>query len=277
MRNINERIQEVYRKSAVIKTKRRKKINTAILLALPLCLCAVISTALLLPKITEYDYNDNEAVSDSAGAIASATVEVSDLSGEFYQKVAKDRNAYQVHDYIKSVLEPTKDVNKGSSAKPQDSDLASDVYKITVTIDGDTQYEYIYDFKTLKFQGQSVAVTEQQEKVLNGMLGIANPNGEQVRFATCGNTETTIYLEDGRKYSFIGGDSVYLTNLLISLEYSEQKVSDDTAHYRVDTEFQTGYLLSKTYARLGNAQADFDEQERKMVAEILEKADKEAI
>lgn len=276
MRNIDERIEEVYRKSAVIKSRRRKHINRAIILAIPLCVCITLSTAYLLPKTTEYDYNDNDAVSDSAGVIASATVEVSDLSGEFYQQVAKDRNAYQVHDYIKSVLEPAQDVNKGTSSN-QDSDKKQDIYKITVTIDGDTEYEYIYDFTTLKFQGQSVTVTKQQEKVLNGMFGIANPNGEQVRFATCGNTETTIYLEDGRKYSFIGGDSVYLTNLLISLEYSEQELSDDTPQYKVDTEFQTGYLLSKTYARFGNAQANFDKDVQSKVAEILQKAEMEAI
>jgi hypothetical protein len=109
------------------------------------------------------------------------------------------------------------------------------------------------------------------------MLGIANPNGEYTPYATCGNTETTIYLEDGRKYSFIGGDSVYLTNLLISLDYSEQELSDDTPQYKVDTEFQTGYLLSKTYARLGNAQANFDKDVQSKVAEILQKAEMEAI
>lgn len=72
----------------------------------------------------------------------------------------------------------------------------------------------------------------------------------------CGNTVTTVHL-DGQDYSFWGGDSVTLTNILINLAYDPGQMCRCLPEFTVDTEFGSGYgvNLTESYARCESGQA----------------------
>ena len=72
----------------------------------------------------------------------------------------------------------------------------------------------------------------------------------------CGNTVTTVHL-GGQDYSFWGGDSVTLTDILISLAYDPSQVCRCLPEFTVDTEFGSGYgvNLAQSYARCESGQA----------------------
>ena len=86
----------------------------------------------------------------------------------------------------------------------------------------------------------------------------------------CGNTVTTVY-HDGQEYSFMGSDSVALTDLLINLEYDPLKVCKCLPEYTVDTEFGGGYgiSLSGGYARCENGQTDLTREQVELAREIM--------
>lgn len=74
----------------------------------------------------------------------------------------------------------------------------------------------------------------------------------------CGNTQTTIYFDDDKKYTFMYGESVTMTDILINLDYDKSKLCKCLPEYTVDTEFGTGYGINLTagYARCDKGQAD---------------------
>lgn len=86
----------------------------------------------------------------------------------------------------------------------------------------------------------------------------------------CGNTVTTIYI-DGEEYSFWGGYSVYLSDLLLNLDYDQNKVCRCLTEYTVDTEFGMGYglNLSEFYARCEKGQADLTAGQVERIREII--------
>jgi len=89
----------------------------------------------------------------------------------------------------------------------------------------------------------------------------------------CGNTQTTIYFEDGYKYTFEGGNSVTLTDILINLKYDPMKVCKCLPEYKVDTEFGTDYGISLGedggYARCDKGQADLTKEQNEKIASII--------
>ncbi|MBQ8605518.1 MAG: serpin family protein [Clostridia bacterium] len=95
---------------------------------------------------------------------------------------------------------------------------------------------------------------------------------------TCGNTETKLYLGDGineeqKIYTFEGGDSVWLSQLLADLEYSPDKLCKCLPEIKVDTEYKTGYGISlgeTPYARCDEGQADLTKEQAKRIAQIIE-------
>ena len=72
----------------------------------------------------------------------------------------------------------------------------------------------------------------------------------------CGNTITKVTL-DGETYSFWGGDSVTLTDIVINLDYDPDSICRCRPEFTVDTEFGSGYgvNLSNTYVRCDAGQA----------------------
>ncbi len=87
----------------------------------------------------------------------------------------------------------------------------------------------------------------------------------------CGNTQTTIYFDDDTKYTFMYGESVTMTDILINLEYDKNKFCNCSPEYTVDTEFGTGYGINLTegYARSTKGQADLTQEQIDELKEII--------
>lgn len=91
----------------------------------------------------------------------------------------------------------------------------------------------------------------------------------------CGNTQTTLYIGDA-SYTFMYGNSVTLTDMLIRLDYRQNKVCRCMAEYRIDTEFECGYEINLTqgFARCEKGQADLTKEQIDVIARIIEWAEK---
>ena len=86
----------------------------------------------------------------------------------------------------------------------------------------------------------------------------------------CGNTMTAVRCGD-KECSFMGGNSVYITDLLLNLDYDPKKVCKCLPEYTVDTEFYQGYgvNLSGGYARCDKGQAELTGEQVDKLREIL--------
>ena len=87
----------------------------------------------------------------------------------------------------------------------------------------------------------------------------------------CGNTITTIHL-DGREYSFMGSDSVNLTDIVINLKYDPMKICRCTPEFTVTTETGTTYGVNLTqgYTRCEEGQADLTLDQIERIQGILD-------
>ena len=87
----------------------------------------------------------------------------------------------------------------------------------------------------------------------------------------CGNTQTTIYFDDDTSYTFMGGESVTMTDILINLDYDKSKLCKCLPEYTVETEFGTGYGINLTsgYARCDNGQADLTQEQIDKLKDII--------
>ena len=87
----------------------------------------------------------------------------------------------------------------------------------------------------------------------------------------CGNTMTTIVL-DGKEYTFMGSDSVNLTDILINLEYDIEKACDCVSEFSVCTEDGRRFRLNlyEGFARCEDGQADLTEEQIERIREILD-------
>ena len=96
--------------------------------------------------------------------------------------------------------------------------------------------------------------------------------------AYCGNTITKIYFEDGKSYEFWGGESVTITDILINLQYDENKLCKCLPEYTVDTEFGTGYGINLTagYVRCAEGQADLTKEQIDKLKDIVKWANEKA-
>lgn len=91
----------------------------------------------------------------------------------------------------------------------------------------------------------------------------------------CGNTQTTLYIGD-KKYTFMYGHSVTLTDILLNLDYDPMRVCRCLPEYTVDTEFGTGYgiHLTQGYARCEKGQADLTQEQIDTIAGIIQWAER---
>ena len=87
----------------------------------------------------------------------------------------------------------------------------------------------------------------------------------------CGNTQTTVHIA-GEEFTFWGGHSVTLTDILINLDYDPMKVCRCRPEFSVDTEFGAGYGINLTagYARCEKGQADLTVEQIKAIQKILD-------
>lgn len=88
----------------------------------------------------------------------------------------------------------------------------------------------------------------------------------------CGNTVTKVTL-DGEEYSFWGGDSVTLTDIVINLAYDPESVCRCLPEFTVDTEFGDGYgvNLTESYVRCEAGQAALTAEQAETIRDILER------
>ena len=87
----------------------------------------------------------------------------------------------------------------------------------------------------------------------------------------CGNTVTEVVLND-ETFSFWGGDSVTLTDILIHLNYDPDQICRCLPEFTVNTEFGGGYgvSLSGAYARCEAGQAALTAEQLEQIRGILE-------
>lgn len=87
----------------------------------------------------------------------------------------------------------------------------------------------------------------------------------------CGNTITTIILED-KEYTFMGSDSVNLTDILINLKYDPMKICRCIPEFTVKTEFGEPYGVNLTlgYARCEEGQANLTVEQINLIQKILD-------
>lgn len=87
----------------------------------------------------------------------------------------------------------------------------------------------------------------------------------------CGNTMTTIAI-DGQEYTFMGSDSVNLTDILINLKYDPMRVCRCAPEFTVKTEFGEPYGVDLTngYARCKDGQADLTVDQIDLIQKILD-------
>lgn len=87
----------------------------------------------------------------------------------------------------------------------------------------------------------------------------------------CGNTLTSIFL-DGKEYTFMGTDSVNLTDILINLKYDPLRVCRCATEFTVKTEFGEPYGVNLTqgYARCEDGQADLTAEQIDLIRKIID-------
>lgn len=88
----------------------------------------------------------------------------------------------------------------------------------------------------------------------------------------CGNTVTKVTV-DGEEYSFWGGDSVTLTDILENLAYDPGQVCRCMTEFTVDTEFGSGYgvNLTESFARCEAGQAALTAEQAEAIRDIIDR------
>lgn len=86
----------------------------------------------------------------------------------------------------------------------------------------------------------------------------------------CGNTATEVTL-DGETYSFWGGDSVALTDIVVNLDYDPEAICRCLPEFTVDTEFGDGYgvNLTASYVRCEAGQAPLTAEQTETIRGVL--------
>ena len=87
----------------------------------------------------------------------------------------------------------------------------------------------------------------------------------------CGNTLTTIRCGE-QEYTFWGSNSVTLTDILVNLEYKQEKLCKCRPEFYVDTDFGSDYgvNLNSGYVRCEKGQADLTAEQVKQIEDILQ-------
>lgn len=158
---------------------------------------------------------------------------------------------------------------------------STDAAEETVIVTGNTlelkQNGYIYEVEA-KWTGENLAA---EGTVYYGFYVVRDDHShtlaqepqtvEDPVTGYCGNMITTIHL-DGKEYSFMGSDSVNLTNIVINLSYDALKVCRCMPEFTVETESGAmyGVDLSLGYVRCDDGQADLTPDQIELIRKILD-------
>lgn len=139
----------------------------------------------------------------------------------------------------------------------------TDGYRVFRTLKGDGTYkpeDEMIGVETIIGESEHTHETASDEQT------VSNPIS-----GYCGNTQTTIYFADGKSYTFMSGNSVTMTDILVNLKYDKNKLCKCLPEYTVDTEFGTGYGINLTggYARCDKGQADLTQVQIDKLKEII--------
>lgn len=95
----------------------------------------------------------------------------------------------------------------------------------------------------------------------------------------CGNTRTVILFLDGKSVSFMYEKSVFLTDLLLRLDYKQEEVCKCDYEYVIRTEFNDDYYLNLTqhFVRCDKGQINLTESQVQKIREIILWSEKFAI
>lgn len=95
----------------------------------------------------------------------------------------------------------------------------------------------------------------------------------------CGNTSTVILFPDGKSVSFMYENSVYLTDLLLRLDYKQDEVCECDYEYVIRTEFNDAYYLNLTqhFVRCDKWQMNLTESQVQKIREIISWSEEFAI
>lgn len=135
--------------------------------------------------------------------------------------------------------------------------IMTEIPKISVPAEADNIIVYYNDMIINNNHSHSPAAEEQT--VENPVSGY------------CGNTQTTVYFDNGKSYTFMYDYSVTMTDILINLNYDENKLCKCLPEYKVDTEFGTGYGINITegYVRCDKGQANLTQEQINKLKEII--------
>lgn len=113
--------------------------------------------------------------------------------------------------------------------------------------------------------------------LLHGHLYSSNPQtvDEPVTF-WCGNTVATLHLA-GESFSFMGGNAIALSDILVNLAYDPEMICRCMAEYTADTETGKGYQINLTqgFVRCEKGQAALTREQADALRAIVEWAEHE--
>lgn len=205
MRNLEERMAEISRRSDEILKGRRQRKKRARMVCIPVALCAVLITVFSLPEIMSANSSamdepiDTEAfgnlsVNDSSNCITSTAVKSVTVSTESMTQTISEPSAVvqicnQLEVYHLELTEgdrangsATGSVHVPATDEPEDNNTSAVgapavEYTITLTMHDGSAIEYCLAGNALRNQtaGETVALTKDQLLRLKGLLKIPLP------------------------------------------------------------------------------------------------------
>lgn len=140
----------------------------------------------------------------------------------------------------------------------------------------ETEPKEILNIKTLAGNGADGENTAAQSDIhVHGPAEEGSNITAEPIVGYCGNIQTTVYVgkeknKDG--YTFMSGDSVALTDILINLKY-DGEICDCMPEFTVETEIKGtfGVNLTKMYARNAEGQAALTKEQTAKIKEIYDR------
>ena len=187
MRNFDERIAEIYRRSEKIVQQRKKRRKHILLVCIPLVLCLTVLGALSMPSMMPKGDAAPENMAADASGIYTANVVKVDVTGENRTLTYTDvQDVLRITDYLREcTLEPPAAVqpeNNGvcdredsSQSVLEDQSTENTGYTVTLVMEDGSQIRYfLQDHQLINAQTNcSYPLSQGQLKELKAQLGLS--------------------------------------------------------------------------------------------------------
>ena len=193
MRNFEERIAEIYRRSEKILQQRRKRRKHILMVCIPLVLCMTVLGALSMPSMMpKGDAAPENMVADASGIYTAYVVKV-DIIGENRTLTYTDvQDVLNISDYLhEHTLEPPTSAQPGNNDTYDREDSSQTILEdgftgsctsvtITLTMEDGSQIRYFLDENGLinAQTGHSYFLTEDEISKLKDRLGLSLGEGQ---------------------------------------------------------------------------------------------------